>query len=432
MFTMSGVPERAAPRLATAGLLALSLWLLALPALADVEIGPFDRANRALLTGDRATAERLYRQVLADQSSPDREAAMYLLGLCLDQPGRWKEAEAVLRRLLADFPDSEYADDALMLMGRHYARSPRRSDLIQAIKLFLIIPRRYPGANTLNEAMLAAGEALAQVGEYRRAEAILCEAVEKLDPPRRVNALFALGQVYSNPANPNRDPRQAQAMYRRIIEEYPDYERMPAVLFALGSCSRSLQEWDEAHEIFQQLVEEYPDDYFAPFARSYLALIRREKHEQELSLKKFLDALRAQPPAERGSAQRGDPRVLVDLLRGGSDKLAIEADVMDFQRDKNLARYEGNVTVRGDGWQVQADTVEVDLSRKTIEGYGHIQLQKGSRMRLEGQRISLDMAAHQAVAVGDAVLRKLTPQGEQVIRQERLVISIGDGDNTDD
>jgi len=394
----------------------------------DELLSPFDLGNRALVSGDDDAAIRHYQLELERPDSPHKELVLFLVGKSLDRTGRWIEAEAMFRKLAEEYPQGQYTDDALVYVGNHYKESSQRKDLAQAIKWFMFVVQRFADSPLAAEARVSAGEVFASVGEFDRAEEFLRPGIENLTGELQARALFSLAQLLSNPANPKRDLPQAQALFERIIGEHPDFSSRPAVLFALGSCHRSLHKWDAALDTFSSLVKDYPDDFFAPYARSYLSLIQREKKEQELSLKKFLDILTQGAATPPQPAQTGDASVIINLIQKNKDQIAIEADSMDFNREEKLARYQGNVTVRGEGVEVRADTLQVDLANKMLEGSGNIRFAQGTDVQVQGQTLTWDMRAGHLVAKGDVVLTQNTPSGETVSHQDEVVITLQPAD----
>ncbi len=79
------------------------------------------------------------------------------------------------------------------------------------------------------------------------------------------------------------EPRQAIETYKRILEEYPYYERNDQVLYQMARAYDELSEPDNAMEIMDRFIREYPDSEYSDevyFRRAEYYFVRR----------KFLDA----------------------------------------------------------------------------------------------------------------------------------------------
>jgi tetratricopeptide (TPR) repeat protein len=52
---------------------------------------------------------------------------------------------------------------------------------------------------------------------------------------------------------------RAVTIYRRLVDEFPQSEHVPAALYNLGLAFEKLVEWEEAAAAFQRVVDEHPD-----------------------------------------------------------------------------------------------------------------------------------------------------------------------------
>jgi tetratricopeptide (TPR) repeat protein len=119
---------------ATACLLLLALFILA----ADTPAELFDRAVRALNSGDNATAESALDQLV--KSFPDHLGALQNLGLVYSRTGRLDQAIAIYRRALTVDPRHRgvLTNLGLALVKRH--------SYVEALPIFRTLFELYPDA----------------------------------------------------------------------------------------------------------------------------------------------------------------------------------------------------------------------------------------------------------------------------------------------
>ncbi len=95
---------------------------------------------------DYRKAERAYRQ--ARRVAPDTEPAAYALlqaGRCLNQLRRYREALRCYDAFLDTYPDSQYADDALLRAGIIHVGPLNHPD--EGANRYALILERYPNSN---------------------------------------------------------------------------------------------------------------------------------------------------------------------------------------------------------------------------------------------------------------------------------------------
>lgn len=113
----------------------------------------------------------------AAQGAPSPEAqALYDSGYSLVQQGRHDEAEERLQRFLAQYGNTELADNALYWIGEsRYART----DYTGALEAFQQTAERYPQGNKLPDALLKVGLCLEKLGDLVGARDVLTEVARR-------------------------------------------------------------------------------------------------------------------------------------------------------------------------------------------------------------------------------------------------------------
>lgn len=88
--------------------------------------------------------------------------------------------------------------------------------------------------------------------------------------------LFQAGDV----AGSLRDYDKTLALYQRINEQYPNYERAPQVLFMRAfTLDNELKQLEQARALYQAFLEKYPDNEFADDAQFLLDNLGKSEEE---------------------------------------------------------------------------------------------------------------------------------------------------------
>jgi len=80
------------------------------------------------------------------------------------------------------------------------------------------------------------------------------------EDPEAVNYLFKAADISMNLLEPNK----SIGLFDRIMDEYPDYEKIPHCLFLKGYVyENELRDLNEAKILYLEFLENYPDHEFA-------------------------------------------------------------------------------------------------------------------------------------------------------------------------
>ncbi|HKF61890.1 MAG TPA: tetratricopeptide repeat protein, partial [Dongiaceae bacterium] len=207
-------------------------------------MNPLQAAQQAHSAGDLQTAERFYRQVLAQQ--PANFDALHLLGVARAQQGHYDEALRLIGKALALNPRDP---GALSNLGNVLSELGRPAEAVESLKRALALKPDYVEAiynlgNALSkarryeEAVEAYRDALRRRPELPAAEFALAEALRQLN--RTDDALAVLQQIL------DRDPRSSDA-----------YNRRGVILRELGRPEEALQAFDASIALDPTQTEPY-------------------------------------------------------------------------------------------------------------------------------------------------------------------------------
>src|SRR5690242_465437 len=205
---------------------------------------PLQAAQQAHGAGDYQTAERLYRQILAQQ--PANFDALHLLGVARAQQGQYEEARQLIAKALALNPRDP---GVLSNLGNVLSELGRPMEAVESLKRALALRPDYvegiynlgnalSKARRFEEAVTAYQDALRRRPDLRSAEFALADALRQLD--RGEEALEILQRIIA------REPRNAEAQNRRGV-----------ILRELGRPAEALQAFDASIAIDPTQTEPY-------------------------------------------------------------------------------------------------------------------------------------------------------------------------------
>lgn len=289
-------------------------------------------------------AVRTYSRVIEEGG----DYALYQIGQSYANAGDAYEAISTFRRLLSEYPQSEWSQNAQYQLGYLYFLSqdyeqavaqyneiidrwPRgplaakaqyaigdayfnEGRLEQAVEAYQRVLERYPQSPFVSDAASSIQYALVSMDDERRAEEIIDEFAEK------------------NPGSPIIDElrfRQAEVKYQsgRIDEAVSDFQQFlrssgnaalrAEAVYYLGVVSADRQQFEPAERYLTQLVNEYPRSNRRNDALQRLGNLYLEQNQYSEALRYFQLLEREQPrdKALVASARYGQSVALMNLNR---------------------------------------------------------------------------------------------------------------------
>ena len=283
----------------------------------EYALGPLGEARAAL--GDRAGAERAYRQLAADfpQSGFLPRARLKLAGL-LAEGGQVDEAAAELRDLAAGAgADAAVAEQARFDLGFLLYQVGRDEE---ALRAFSDLIERHPKGRLTPEGRLFAGFAFFRLGDFSRAAKLLREAAE--DPRLTARARYWSGTALRRMGQ----PAEAAADLTAAVAADPDGTFAPRALNELAEVQAGEGRTAEARRTLDRFLSRYGTSESAPDATlraAKLALADRDADAAGRLLDRFEAQFADTPAAERAAARLAGDRGALANLRWS---LAPEAD----------------------------------------------------------------------------------------------------------
>ncbi|MEM7127412.1 MAG: tetratricopeptide repeat protein [Chloroflexota bacterium] len=203
-------------------------------------------AEKATQAGDLSTARQAYEWATELDPQDSAQAFAQFLWREVKEPS---EAEALLRRVLVEYPYANEATGWLHLLGQIYRSEERWDDAIAIYEYTLgIEPRNATTLLRLADAKLARGDAISTImGDYQ-------QAVEMA--PDRPEGYFAIGRLLAQSGEFGRADRWFEQAIARNPESY-GYRHAYAV------NARDLDDIELTATRFAVLVSHFPENHKA-------------------------------------------------------------------------------------------------------------------------------------------------------------------------
>ncbi|GIV62373.1 MAG: hypothetical protein KatS3mg044_1239 [Rhodothermaceae bacterium] len=286
-------------------------------------------------------AIRIYNQVAEE----GEDYALYQIGQALSNAGDAFEAITTFRRLLVEYPESPYREEAqyniayLYFLNQDYDRAieeyqhlieaypqdpltPKAQYSIgdayfnagrleEAIDAYRQVLLRYPNSPFAADAAAGIQYALVALNDEARAEEIIQAFIdEHPDSPvvdelkfRLAEAKFQSGKL-----------EEARLAFLQFIRTTSNEALLPEAYFYLGSIFADRGDTSEAENYFRQLLERYPE------SRRRIDAARR-LGELYLAQERFQEALRAYETLATEAARAGDGYLVAQARYGQSQAL---------------------------------------------------------------------------------------------------------------
>lgn len=218
----------------------------------------------ALRTADVMRANRQwdlaldkYEQIVGTYTNTDVQAtSRFMQGLVLNEYlRRYAEAQAAFETVIADYPDSEFVQQAEFMRGFSLAWQGQYEEAIETCRSFI---EKYPDSEWTPKVIFWLGEQYYNQGKYDEARPLFLRIAEDFkDHELAPRALYWAGRAASGQSN----YVEAFEQYSEVAKSYPESDIMPEVRFAQGDVLTELGQFAKAILAFEEIIKNYPDSY---------------------------------------------------------------------------------------------------------------------------------------------------------------------------
>lgn len=277
--------------------------------------------------------------------------------------GRARQGLDALQTIVTGFPNSQYADDALLDIGR-YAEEVEKN-LVKAREVYDQIAKRYPQSD-------AAPGAYLQMGRIAFATAASQGAYD-----------------------------DALANFQRVIRLYPESAFVPNALVASAAVYRRAGRYDAAIDAARRAVLDHPTSDIAPEAQYELALSLAMAGDTQTAIEEFQRVRSAYPSSPAANRALNATTALFRLY--GGERAA-------FLKDP--------------GFSFVAGDVLKDVRALVVTPQGATWIASNKTKSAVSYDPNLKMGS--SVAAEDPQTLSLSPQGE-VVFASKLAVKVGGG-----
>ena len=233
-------------------------------------------------------------ELAAKDRSVQQAAALFYRGESGLLGGNPKRARAVFQQLIAAYPDSEWADDAMWGLARAARAAKSQPEFDEACEQ---LRSNYPASDYIVRLPLLASEPGNELRQREPGIGLFEEAVG-LERDGQFGGAIAAYQEFSNQAEPGpfraeglwraarlqdrlKQYAEARQLYIQLLEESPSFDRAPEALANLARIEDASGNHLVAAKHCQELVSKFPQTSQAVDASYWLALAAADEEKSD-------------------------------------------------------------------------------------------------------------------------------------------------------
>ena len=204
-----------------------------------------------------AAADRFVALVDEAPDDPNADRALNNAAVAYEQIGRFGSASQTYRRIYTRYPDSEFADDALLRTGYNHSRF---FEFEEAVESYLVLAEdeRYKDSEHRENALWNAADLLDNLQEYKRsADMYRRFATKTEDQAKAADATFRAAEVLSKTS----DDKATIAAYESFLTQYggdPAHaDRSVEAHLRIGQAWGRLGNRRKAEEYYDATVQQF-------------------------------------------------------------------------------------------------------------------------------------------------------------------------------
>lgn len=225
----------------------------------------FREAEQLFAGGEfEAAADRYTALVDEAPRDPQADRALNNAAAAYERIGRFSSATAAYQRICKSYPDSEFADDALLRTGFNHARFFQFERALQAYRI-LAESETYADSQHRQIALLNAATLLDSLQRYERSAALFNRYAEQSsDPAEQAKIRFRAANVVAKLDS----PRKTIAAFSRFLNDFADAadqdENILEAWVRVGRAYVELGQKKRAKQAFERCVAEFSRRGAAP------------------------------------------------------------------------------------------------------------------------------------------------------------------------
>ncbi len=390
---------------------------------------PIEKGNAMFFEGRYTEALRYYSTIFTERMFVDQiPYAIYLSAQCYQKMGNLDMALRALWQLVTDYPDSQWADNAYLELGK-IIESQGREKLGDALVLYETIPTRYSRSETLAEALL--GAARAKIGMNYPAYALdnvkkVVESLGSFEETAQIH--YDIATIWAHPQNPERDIQKAIKHLTIVITRYPHSSFAPDARLYLARLNWEIGNRTEAINFFNEILSKETGTPVTEYAQESIARI----YEEIGDLQRAVNAYRIMLIKYNYSditRQRFETEI--NRFKGvltQADSPAISAWSATEDDEGKVIQYVGDVQISIHGGVIRSDTATVNFDQNTISANGNVRINWGDNHLIYCDSMEYKVRLKQADCRGNASRKERTAQKVLEKKSDNILFSFDKGE----
>ncbi len=270
------------------------------------DLAQFRLGSAYFLLGKSGDATHtLTKLLITSKDEAIRGGAVFYLAKTQNAASRSRRGQALLAKLLKNYPQSEYASYAGVVMGDSFLKEGRFDDALNA---YQIAASNKEPADLVSEASLKIAETYFQIKDYKKARDAY-EIVQKLPNSEAwledvTTGLFYCEIYLKNPSSAKKIWEENESLllkshdgasmaqgaaliyfadknYPKALELFNQCRPTDTVLYKKAACLAALGQKNETQAVLERLAREYPKSEFTPRALLELSQIYMDVKDYE-------------------------------------------------------------------------------------------------------------------------------------------------------
>lgn len=211
-----------------------------------------------------AAADRYVALVDQAPKDPNADRALNNAAVAYENIGRFSSASQTYKRIYSDYPDSEFADDALLRTGFNHSRFFEYEEAVESYTI-LAQDERYKDSEFRDEGLKNAAEVLDALQEYERSAQMYQRFAEQTaDPAESAEASFKAAQVLGKTKEHNKTIAAYQTYLNQHAADAGQSERVVEAQLRIGEAYAATGNQKKAFEYYRQTVAEFESRQLKP------------------------------------------------------------------------------------------------------------------------------------------------------------------------
>ncbi len=242
-----------------------------------------------------AAASRIYKEMFNSKNSLTNPNLDYQYAQALYKSGNSQEAINEFRNLQSRFPNSEYADKSLYVVGWIYFQ---QGNFNEAISNYKNVMEKYPGSSLNPIIYYSIGDSYFNMGKYDDAITNY-DKVLTLYPKSNYVFDAVNGLQYGYVAQGN--PQKAISIIDDFVQKNPGLSFSDQLFFKKGEINYSIQNFEKAKTSYSEFIANYPKSKLIPDAYFWLGKSAENLNQNQEAIFNFKKVFESYPNTEAGA-----------------------------------------------------------------------------------------------------------------------------------